>query len=243
MPSIMLVSDDDELARKMTAVLSEAGFVVRHAIDCPEAQRLVARKCPHIAILDIDSGGLANCSLAEHLAYCGDAATIVISAHYSGDDVAQALHLGSDMFIAKPLSMRELVARVRTLLWRSMGSEPLGPDALILDPENRSVRKGGREIALSPKEFRLLSYLMRREGQVVTHAELLCKAWGPAYENDRRLLALYIYYLRQKIEDTPAFPRYIHTRPRIGYYLSRYPMEDRCPQEAGPTGESAETKP
>jgi DNA-binding response OmpR family regulator len=183
--------------------------------------------------VDLDLAEMETCNLAAELLRYSEVLTILMSARHDEPHVVRALQSGGDMFVAKPFSMRELVVRVDSLLRRLSDDMPLGSDALILDPARHAVIKHGQEIRLSPKEFQLIACLMRWEGQVVPHDVLLREVWGPEYEGERGLLALYIYYLRQKIEDDPAHPVYIHTRTRIGYCFSRLAQSFcLCPTEA-----------
>ena len=131
--------------------------------------------------------------------------------------------MGANDFIVKPFSVGELLARVRAALRLQQGQESERKrfefDDLVIDVEHYQVKRDGREISLTPKEFELLHVLARHAGRVLTHGFLLNTIWGPAHTNDTQYLRVFIGQLRQKVERTPSEPMLILTQPGVGYRL------------------------
>ena len=151
---------------------------------------------------------------------------IMLTAKGTQADVIQGLTLGADDYIKKPFAMEELALRVEAVLRRARARETnadADADAIFddgrlrIDLERRVVQRDGRPVHLTPTEFRLLACLVRQRGRPVTHAELLREVWGPGYADETANLAVYIRYLREKLEETPASPQYICTEWGIGY--------------------------
>jgi DNA-binding response OmpR family regulator len=140
------------------------------------------------------------------------------------------LELGADDYVVKPFSFRELVARIRGLLRRQAlasggtGSRIVAVADIVLDRAAREVRRAGRPIALSYREFDLLALLMARAGQAIARSELLDCVWGEDWPGDPRTLDVHIRWLREKLEDDPSAPRFIQTVRGYGYRFDR-PME------------------
>jgi two-component system KDP operon response regulator KdpE len=140
-------------------------------------------------------------------------------------DVVRGLQLGADDYIVKPFGAKELVARIQAVLRRHK------PDAqhehtytngkLFINLDTHQVSVDGQNVELTPIEFKLLACLAEQEGKVLAHRFLLNQVWGPDYEDDRQYLKLYIWYLRQKIEDDPNDPKLILTQRGAGYRLVR----------------------
>ena len=156
---------------------------------------------------------------------------------------ADTLEAGADDYVTKPFRLRELLARMRAVLRRT-GAEGAGHAAILragdleLEVERRLLRKAGREIYLSPKEFDLLVFLMEHPNIPLTHARILRTLWGPEYGKEAEYLRTYIKTLRKKIEDDPAEPEYLLTEPWVGYRF-----RDPADPEAGPripNGEEAD---
>ncbi|HLG99495.1 MAG TPA: response regulator transcription factor [Bryobacteraceae bacterium] len=139
------------------------------------------------------------------------------------EDKVRALEAGADDYVTKPFQFRELVARLRAVLRRTHSNNSAEESAVIeagelrLDVSRRMLWKGAEEIRLSPKEFDLITYMMKHQGAPVTHVALLRGVWGPEYGGEMEYLRTYVRMLRKKIEDDPARPQYILTEPWVGY--------------------------
>ena len=149
---------------------------------------------------------------------------IVISVRRDEQDKVAALDAGADDYLTKPFSVGELQARLRAVLRRKApGAEKESPvmrvGDLCVDVAAWQVRMGDKEIHLTPNEYRLLAYLMKNAGRVVTHQQLLKEVWGPDAAQEIHYLRVYMNQLRQKIEPIPAQPRYLLTEAGIGYRM------------------------
>jgi two-component system KDP operon response regulator KdpE len=155
----------------------------------------------------------------------------MVSVRNSVRDKTAALDVGADDYIVKPFAMEELLARVRAALRRSRGEEPLPKietPELTIDLEMRMVDVRGESVHVTPKEFNVLSLLVRQLGKVVTYRKILQIVWGPEYGEETEPVRVVIKQLRQKIELDPAHPRYIVTEPRIGY---RFQLPSESPEK------------
>jgi len=165
-------------------------------------------------------GGFEACRRIR--AAAPQAGIVMLTVRDSEDDKVLALEAGADDYVTKPFHLRELVARLRSVLRRTGGEGPppspvIRAGELELDLERRSLRKAGKIIHLSPKEFELFSFLMQHKDVPITHARILRTIWGPEYGDEPDYLRSYAKTLRKKIEDDPAFPRYLLTEPWVGY--------------------------
>ena len=151
---------------------------------------------------------------------------IFISARTSEDDKITGLDIGGDDYLAKPYSLKELLSRINALIRRTYGSKVknqiyhLGKDKNIeVDAQIRKVIKNGEEIKLSLKEFDLLNYLCHHPNQVLKKEDILSEVWGAFSETEISTVSVHIRWLREKLEDNPARPYFIHTVWGIGYKL------------------------
>jgi len=142
------------------------------------------------------------------------------------EDIVMGLYQGADGYVCKPFGLAELTARIEATLRRRAreqgrrATSVYDDGVLYVDSEQGVVRKRGKDLSLTHRELQLLCYLVSHAGEVVSHSELLQVVWGAQYKDCRNYLPLYMRYLRRKIEDDPARPRYLLTRFGFGYYLS-----------------------
>jgi two-component system KDP operon response regulator KdpE len=146
----------------------------------------------------------------------------MISVRGQEDDKVQALEAGADDYVTKPFRYRELLARLRAVYRRTHSQEAEAPTtlragSLELSLEDRLLRKDGKEVHLSQREFDILAYLMRHPNAPIPHARLLQAVWGPEYGGELEYLRTYIRHLRKKLEQDPAHPEYLLTEPWVGY--------------------------
>jgi DNA-binding response OmpR family regulator len=221
----VLIVDDDRPSLKMTAfLLKEEGYAVLTAENGQDALRLIDEKAPDLLILDVMMPGLDGWEVTKRLRRTTNLPIIILSAKGETSDRVYGLDLGADDYLAKPFEPSELLARVRSVMRRAEAftfGEPqnqLTVGAFRLDPvNNTTTTPGGKCVELTPIEFRLLHYLVRNSGRVLTHEQLLSTVWGYDYEGYSNQVAVYIRRLRAKIEPNPEEPRYLLTARGIGY--------------------------
>jgi two-component system KDP operon response regulator KdpE len=148
---------------------------------------------------------------------------LVLSARSQEPEKIAALDAGADDYLTKPFGVGELMARIRAALRRA-GSGPVQEEFVLaglkVDLARRRVSRDGKEVRLTPIEYRLLLVLVRHAGKVMTHRQLLREVWGPEHSGDNHYLRIYMAQLRHKLEQDPAQPRYLLTETGVGYRLA-----------------------
>jgi len=220
---VLLVEDDPKLGGVLRQGLTEHGFVVDVSADGGIGLERALTTDYDAIVLDLMLPGRGGLEVLRELRQRGrPTPVLVLTARSSVDDRVRGLDLGADDYLAKPFDFRELLARLRSLTRRP----PVEPGATLkvadleLDPVGRVVRRRGRRIDLTAKEFSLLEYLMRRRGAVVTRNMILNHVWDLEYEGGSNLVDVYINYLRGKI-DKDFRPKLIHTVRGAGYVLRK----------------------
>ncbi len=222
---ILVVDDEPRYLRVIRFNLEAGGYVVTCAATGEEALGLLQAREPDLMVLDVmlpDLDGFEVCRRARELS---DVPIIMLTAKGADDDKVEGLRLGADDYITKPFSAQELVARVEAVLRRAHPVEtPLRRPTLVagdleIDFRAKRVTAGGRELRLSPTEYKLLTCLAARPGTVLTHEQLLETVWGSAYRGEHEILRIALWRLRHKLEQDPSNPRTILTRPGVGYML------------------------
>jgi DNA-binding response OmpR family regulator len=152
---------------------------------------------------------------------------IMLTAKGAEEDKVRGLRLGADDYVTKPFSAQELLARVEAVLRRARAPEPadrapavVSVGDLTIDEQRKQVTVAGSEVRLSPTEYRLLACLAASAGVLLSRDELLTRVWGDAYRGEDEILRVTLWRLRQKLGDDPSAPRYIVTRPGLGYMLA-----------------------
>ncbi len=220
---ILIVEDEPALADAMRYGLEREGFRCSVSSDGREALKRFTTERPNLVLLDLMLPGLAGVDICREIRMKDSTPIIIVSARDSETDKVLGLELGADDYITKPFSVRELIARVRTVLRRSttpvpiLREEPLVVGYVSLDADRHEVTVAGQRITLPPKEFELLEVLMRRAGRLCTRDALIADVWGPNYFGDTRTLDVHIKRLRAKIEPDRREPRFIHTVRGLGY--------------------------
>jgi two-component system response regulator VicR len=221
-PLVLVVEDERRIAEIIRLNLERAGYAARVAATGPEAVAAAREAQPALVILDVMLPQMDGFAVCQALRSTSDVPVLMLTAKGAEEDKLRGFELGADDYLTKPFSMAELLARVRALL-RRRPAPPAPPGRLRagdleLDPQARTVRKGGAEVALTAREFALLHYLMSRPGVLVTREELLAEVWGYEYFGDSaRTVDVAVWRLRNKIEDNPRDPRYILSRRGAGY--------------------------
>jgi two-component system KDP operon response regulator KdpE len=225
-PLILVVEDEVPMRRFLRVSLASRDFRVVEAGSAREALQLASSHNPDLIILDLglpDGDGL---EVTKSLRAWSPVPIIVVSARGREDDKVLALDAGADDYLTKPFGVNELLARIRVGLrhadQRSSGkSEPhLSVGTLSIDLPRHRVELEGREIRLTPIEFKLLVFLARNAGKVLTHRQLLAEIWGPSHEGQTHTLRVHMADLRRKLESEPARPRILLTEPGVGYRMA-----------------------
>ena len=220
---ILVIEDDEHLAASVSRGLRAEGFAVDVAHDGTDGLWR-ASECTYDAIVcDIMLPGMSGYRLCSQLRADGNWTPILMLTAKDGElDEAEALDTGADDFLSKPFSYVVLVAHLRALLRRGTRERPtiLTVGDLRLDPAEHRVRRADTPIALSPRQFSLLEYLMRRAGEAVSKAEILDHVWDFAFDGDPNIVEVYIRQLRRKI-DEPFGRHAIETIRLVGYRLDR----------------------
>jgi two-component system, OmpR family, response regulator MtrA len=225
MEAILLFVEDDRSIREVTSLeLEQAGFQVTACGDGREGLELFARQRFDLVLLDVMLPGVDGLEVCREIRRGHRTPIIMLTARSSTVDVVVGLELGADDYVCKPFQPAELVARVRAVLRRG---QPVDVDAvvtvgdLLIDEAAFRVIRGRTELDLTATEFRLLSVLARRPGQVFTREMLLDLVWGYEYLGDSRLVNVAVQRLRAKLEDDPAHPALIATVRGVGYRLNK----------------------
>ena len=219
---LLVVEDEVRLAQALRRGLGAEGFVVDLAHDGREGLTRARDGDYDALVLDIMLPGLSGYRICQQLRAEGNWVPVLMLTAKDGEyDEADGLDLGADDYLTKPFSYVVLVARLRALLRRGAPPRParLSAGDLVLDPATRQVHRGGVEVALTPREFALLEYLMRHTGEAVSKSRLLEHVWDGHFDGDPNVVEVYIGYLRRKI-DGPFDRRGVQTVRGVGYRIA-----------------------
>ncbi|MFC4599932.1 response regulator [Cohnella hongkongensis] len=219
--TLLLVDDEDQVMAFMKKFLLQEGYRIVTASTGPEALRKAREADPALAVLDWMLPGMSGIEVCRELRKIGRMGIIMVTARAEESDKIIGLEVGADDYLTKPFSLRELAARIRSVLRRTEGNEPmtatLERGELSLSEAQCRVWKRGEELALTPTEFKLLLTLAARPGIVYSRLQLLQAALEDDILNDERTVDAHISRIRKKIEDDPARPQYIQTVYGFGY--------------------------
>ena len=226
---ILVVDDEPKMVRLVREILTAASYEVLAACSGEQAIELVAKEQPDLVLLDIllSYGSLDGYQTARRLREFSDVPIIMLTAKARESDLLQGFEAGADDYITKPFSAKELLARIKAVLKRSLSADQTPSESLItcgdlqINLASRRVKVADHEVHLTATEYGLLHELAVHIDQVLLHEQLLTAVWGQEYRDDLDYLRSYIRYLRQKIEANPAEPKLILTVPGIGYMLAQ----------------------
>jgi two-component system KDP operon response regulator KdpE len=228
-PLVLIVEDEPQMRRFLRATLAPRGFRLAEAETAAEGEIGATTHHPDLILLDLGLPDRDGIDLTRRLRERIATPIVVISARGREADKVEALDAGADDYLTKPFGVDELLARMRVALRhaaRAQGGreEPVlevGP--LRVDLERREARVEGREIALTPIEWKLLALLARNAGKVVTHRQILNEVWGPGGGHQVHTVRVHMASLRRKIEPDSARPKLLVTEPAVGYRLRERP--------------------
>lgn len=221
---ILVVEDDGRIAAFLQRALTEHGYAVDQAESAEAALEVVVEGIHDLLIVDLMLPGMDGLAFIEQCRGQGIAAPVLIlSAKRSVNDRVEGLHRGGDDYLTKPFAIAELLARVEALIRRH--KLPVGSSSVVLrvgdlelDLPRRTARRGNRVLNLSPQEFRVLEYLCRNRGRVVTRAMILDHVWQMRFEPQTNVVDVYVHRLRKKL-DQPGEAPLIRTVRGVGYVL------------------------
>ncbi|MFC5262096.1 response regulator transcription factor [Kribbella qitaiheensis] len=218
---VLMVEDEVRLAETVRRGLTDAGFVVELVDNGEDAVWAATENSYDVIVLDIMLPKLNGYKVLEQLRERGVWTPVLMLTAKDGEyDQTDAFDLGADDYLTKPFSFLVLVARLRALIRRGGPERPvvLVAGDLTLDPARRRVERAGQEVALTPREYGLLEFLMRHRGDTVNKMEILENVWDPAFDGDPNVVEVYIRYLRLKL-DAPFGRHAIETVRGMGYRL------------------------
>jgi two-component system, OmpR family, KDP operon response regulator KdpE len=224
-PVVLVVEDEPQMRRFLRAALGSHGFRLVEAPTAKEAVQLATGHNPELILLDLGLPDGDGIDLTRQLREWRTAPIIVISARGREEDKVLALDAGADDYLTKPFGTNELLARMRVSLRHAqqVGSAASSPilqiGELCIDLARREVKVGNREVRLTPIEYRLLTFLARNAGRVLTYRQILSEIWGPSHVSQSHYVRVHMAELRKKIETTPAQPQILVTEPGVGYRL------------------------
>jgi two-component system, OmpR family, response regulator len=238
-PQVLVVDDEPNIRELVQVALKFHGCAVSTAANGTDALRQAESARPDLIVLDVVLPDIDGFEVCRRLRAGGNEVPVIfLTARDTSSDTVTGLAIGGDDYVTKPFSVEALVARVRAVLRRASrsaaaedgpgdGGSTLRIGDLELDESRWSVHRAGVPVDLSPTEFRLLAYLMRHQGRVLTRAQLLENVWGWDYAGQSQIVETYVSYLRRKLD--PLGPPLIHTQRGVGYSL-------RTAEQGGPSG-------
>jgi DNA-binding response OmpR family regulator len=223
--SVLVVDDDIHILRMIHRIMELEGYHVLTAEDAEGALKVFDEEVPSLVLLDIMMPGMDGITVCRRIREFSQVPVIMVTAKDSNEERVEGLDAGADDYVIKPLSAEELAARVRAVLRRA--KSPRKPSKLVfcsgdlvIDFARHQVSVGGEEVYLTVTEYALLSCLAGNSGMIVTPDQLLERVWGDKYAGANHILQVNIARLRQKLNENTQKPKYILTRPGIGYMLS-----------------------
>lgn len=226
--TILLIEDEKNITDFIVKILHSNNYKVVTAATGNEGLSIISSQCPDIILLDLglpDMDGINVISKVREWSLCP---IIVLSARSTDIDKVTALDLGADDYITKPFSTDELLARIRTSLRHSsrtfaneeLSEKPYMASGLTIDFMKRLITRNGEVIHLTPIEYKIVAYIAKNSGKVVTYSAILKSVWGYNMdEDDNKILRVNMANIRRKIEPNPAEPTYIFTELGVGYRM------------------------
>jgi two-component system KDP operon response regulator KdpE len=224
-PTILVIEDEPEIRRFLRTSLGAEGYRVVEADTGERGVIDAGTHKPDLAIVDLGLPDLDGVEVIRRIRGWSRIPIIVLSARAREQSKVEALDAGADDYVTKPFGVGELLARTRVALRHSAraatgGAKTVRLGTVEVDLERRRIAREGREVHLTPIEFRLLACLAQHLGMVVTHRQLLREVWGPSHVEHTHYLRIYMKQLREKLEDDPVRPRYLLTETGVGYRLA-----------------------
>jgi two-component system KDP operon response regulator KdpE len=223
---ILLIEDEPQMRRFLRVTLQSHGYDLIEATSGQDGLAQASTRKPDVILLDLGLPDIDGLEVLSKIRAWSQTPVIILSARQQEQDKIKALDAEADDYLTKPFGAGELLARIRVALrhidtQQSGQTEPVFVlDTLRVDLSTRQVFIKDTEVHLTPIEYRLLTYLIKNAGKVVTHNQLLKEVWGPAYAGQTHYVRVYMGMLRHKLEEDPSRPRFFINEPGVGYRLS-----------------------
>jgi two-component system, OmpR family, KDP operon response regulator KdpE len=223
MSAILVIEDDAAIRTAVQRSMTERGHVVSVAATGMAGLELVLADRPDVVLLDLGLPDVDGLTIISMVRAASAVPIIVVTARDDGPTIVKALDSGADDYVVKPFGADQVGARVRAVLRRSAAAqetEPIRVGELEIDERARTARLAGEPLDLARKEFDLLLALAQRPGEVMTKRELLAEVWRQAYGGSDRTVDVHLSWLRRKLGETAAEPRYLHSVRGVGVRLT-----------------------
>ena len=226
---ILVVDDEAAIGDILKINLEREGYLVYVAMDGEEGANIALTQNPDLVLLDVMLPKMDGFEVCKKIRRESEVPIVMLTARTEEIDKILGLELGADDYVTKPFSVRELMARVKANLRRTVPKENI-PDTeentikigeITINTASYELRKAGKPIELTLREFELVKYLAESPNRIFSRETLLEKVWGYEYYGDMRTVDVTVRRLREKIEDDPGEPKYIMTRRGVGYYFSK----------------------
>ncbi|HEY8457364.1 MAG TPA: response regulator transcription factor [Actinopolymorphaceae bacterium] len=235
MAFVLLVEDDPAIRISLTRALGAKGHTIASVPHGGGALSTVLRKQPDLVVLDLGLPDMDGRDVLTMLRGVSDVPVIVATARDDEQEIIRLLDAGADDYVVKPFGASQLDARIRAVLRRTSEAGPPAPlvvGELSIDARTREARLAGRLLDLKPKEFDLLLFLAENQGTVVSKRDLLIEVWHQPYGGADKTVDVHLSWLRRKLGETAAEPRYLHTVRGVGVKLA--PPEEAAPPPEQP---------
>jgi len=221
---VLVVDDDPALLSLIDYTFDREGYEVITASDGKEALRQFFARRPNLVILDVMMPRMDGWETCRRIREVSDIPIVMLTARGQDEDIVRGLEYGADDYLTKPFSIMVLLAHARAVLRRAAlppvdEEEPAtyADDYFTIDLKERRVSVRGEPIKLTPTEYRLLAYMVQNANHVLTFQQILQNVWGWEYQDDLDYVRVYVWHLRQKLEEDPKNPQYIQTEIGVGY--------------------------
>ncbi len=224
---ILIIEDEENICEFMRRVLTAQDYKVYITYNGRDGLSAIASQCPDLIILDLGLPDIDGVDIISKVREWSSSPIIVVSARTHENDKVLALDAGADDYITKPFGTSELLARIRTSLRHSnrlntdtsVTMRPYHALDLYIDFERRLVSLGEEPIHLTPVEYKIVTYLAKNSGKVLTYSAIMQAVWGPYIEEDTKILRVNMANIRRKLERNPGAPQYIFTEIGVGYRM------------------------
>lgn len=244
---ILVIDDDPNVAELIKLILKPRGLLIFHAINGQEGLKQAYELQPDLIILDVMMPEYDGYEVCSRLRELSDVPIVMLTAKSQSSDVTRGFTVGATDYVKKPFSNDELISRIESLLRRKKSNDAstnitkYSDGLLDVEFASHKVNLQGEEIAFTPTEFKLLSFLIRHPNKTLSPRNLLAEVWGDAYSHDKALLSLYIHQLRQKLKEKETDHAYIKTHWGQGYWFNPLPQTTKHIPEP-PIAETEERK-